>query len=337
MRTPIIFCDDHLSSFSTTVMAMIDCFSAGILVADYLCDPIDRFPAAGELVLTEQLSLRIGGCAANTALDLARLGANVGIVGCVGDDPFGQFVIDTLSAQNIDTEHIRRIVQTSTSGTLIVNVQGEDRRFIHAIGANAALKASDISSELIRQAKVFYLGGYLLMPGLAADELADLFRTARTAGVKTVLDVVLPDDRNYWADLEPLLAETDVFLPNEDEAAALTGLQDPIQQAERFLQAGAQTAVITCGDSGTVLFSHDVRVKSGVYSVPFVGGTGAGDAFTAGDIAGMLRGEDPSGCLHWGSALGASCVRGVGATETVFGEEEAEAFIAGAELPIEEF
>ena len=76
---------------------------------------------------------------------------------------------------------------------------------------------------------------------------------------------------------------------------------------------------------------------SRVYSVPFVGGTGAGDAFTAGYIAGILRGEDPSGCLQWGSALGASCVRGVGATETVFGEEEAEAFIAGNVLPIEKY
>jgi hypothetical protein len=67
----------------------IDCFSAGILVADHLCAPIDHLPAAGELVLTDDLPLQIGGCAANTAIDLARLGVRVGILGCVGQDPSG--------------------------------------------------------------------------------------------------------------------------------------------------------------------------------------------------------------------------------------------------------
>jgi sugar/nucleoside kinase (ribokinase family) len=313
-------------------MSSVDCFCAGILVADHLCAPIDHLPTAGELVLADALPLQIGGCAANTAIDLARLDVNVSILGCVGQDPFGQFIIETLDGHGIATRHIRRVAEAGTSGTLIVNVKGQDRRFIHAIGANAALRAADIPVELVTQARVFYVGGYLLMPGLVQDELAALFRAARAAGVQTVLDVVMPDQRDHWPDIVGLLAETDVFLPNQDEAAALTGSSDPLRQAERFLEAGAKTAVITCGEHGTVLATDKLRIKAETYKVPFVGGTGAGDAFTAGYIAGLLAGEDARGCLRWGSALGASAVRGVGATETVFTRAEAEQFMAGQEL-----
>jgi sugar/nucleoside kinase (ribokinase family) len=315
----------------------VDCLSVGLLVADHLCAPIPRLPKSGELVLTDHLLLNIGGCASNAAMDLARLGVNVGIVGCVGRDVFGRFVIETLERQGIDTSTIRQLAGIGTSGTLIVNVAGEDRRFIHTIGANAHVTAEDIPLDQVRQARVLYLGGYLLMPGLRADALATLFREARAAGVSTVLDIVLPGAGDHWRQLEPVLSETDVFLPNNDEAAIITGLDDPCRQAEQFLAAGAKTVVITCGGAGTILASDGVRVKADVYPVSYVGATGAGDAFDAGYIAGMLAGGDPLRCLEWGSALGASCVRSIGATESVFTRDEAEDFMRRHKLRIEKW
>lgn len=313
----------------------IDCFCAGILVADHLCTPIAQLPEAGQLVLAESLPLQIGGCAANTAIDLARLHVRTSVLGCVGDDVFGQFVCATLQQHGIATDRIRIVPGVQTSGTLIINVQGQDRRFIHAVGANAHLRAEDIAPPWVAAARVFYVGGYLLMPGLDPCAVRDLFGQARAAGTKTVLDVVLPGPGDHWPALEPVLAETDVFLPNDDEAAALTGLHDPWEQAQRFVDAGARVAVITCGQRGTYLVSRDVRLRAATYDVPFVGGTGAGDAFDAGFIAGLLAGEDLAGCLRWGSALGASCVRGVGATETVFNRDEALAFMQAHRLAIE--
>ena len=182
----------------------IDCLSAGILVADHLCAPISHLPRSGELVISDRLPLAIGGCAANVAIDLTRVGVQTGVAGCVGRDPFGQFIIDTLAAHGIDTAAIRRMEGVETSGTLIVNVVGEDRRFIHCPGANAVLQAADIPLEWIRRAKVFYVGGYLLMPALERpDGLAALFREARRAGVITVLDVVVPGAGDHWDKLAP--------------------------------------------------------------------------------------------------------------------------------------
>jgi sugar/nucleoside kinase (ribokinase family) len=313
----------------------IDCLSVGILVADHLCDPIDHAPAAGELVLCDRLPLSIGGCASNVAIDLARLQARVAVVGCVGQDAFGRFILDTLAADGIDTRDIRQLPDAETSGSLIINVRGEDRRFIHSAGANARLRVADIPLDRVRQAKVLYVGGYLLMPALESESLADLFRQARAAGVKTVLDIVLPGPGDHWPKLASLLRETDVFLPNQDEAIALTDQHDPLVQAERFAAAGAAAVVITCGASGSVVVSGQSRLRVGSFPVDYQGGTGAGDAFDAGFITGLLLGEDLAGCVRWGSAIGASCVRSISATDGVFTRQEAEQFMRDHPLPIE--
>ncbi|MGH7135923.1 MAG: carbohydrate kinase family protein [Pirellulales bacterium] len=312
----------------------LDCLSFGLLVADHLCAPITHCPKPGELVLSDRLSLNIGGCASNAAIDLARVGIQVGVVGCVGNDPFGRFVIETLEGATVDTQSIRLLDGVGTSGTLIINVAGEDRRFVHTIGANGRLSAADIPLNRLRECRVLYVGGYLLMPSVQARPLADLFRQARAWGVITLVDVVVPGPGDYWPHLEPLLPETDIFLPNNDEGELLTGETDPRRQAERFRSAGARTVVITCGGRGTVLASEDVRLVAGAYPTDYIGATGAGDAFDAGYIAGLLQGGDPRRCLEWGSALGASCVRSISATESVFDRQQAEDFIVRHRLPM---
>lgn len=315
----------------------IDCLCAGILFADVACAPVARVPEAGELVPTERMQLGLGGCASNTGLDLAKIGYRVGVSGCVGDDFFGQFILKALANDRIDTGGIHQIAGSGSACTMIINIQGEDRRFISTPAACTRFIVDHIPSDWVRQAKVFYVGGYYMMPGLETDKMVDLFRTARAAGTKTVLDVVLYGEDNYLDRLGPILRETDVFMPNDHESALITGLDDPLRQAQRFLEAGAGTVVITQGEKGSLLMSHKVRLQAGVYPIEFVGGAGSGDAFDAGYIAGLLRDQDPAGCLRWGSALGASCVRSIGTTESIFSLEEAEAFMREHKLDIEEF
>ncbi len=312
----------------------LECLSIGLLVADHLCTPIPRLPKPGELLFCDELPLSVGGCAANVALDLARLGVDVGLVGCVGRDPFGRYLVETLTTSGVDTSGVTALENVGTAASLIINVTGEDRRFIHAIGANAHLTTEYVPIDRVRAAKVVYVGGYLLMPNLNAHgELTKLFREARQSGAITVLDVVLGPGE-FWPRLAELLAETDAFLPNEDEAAAITGLSDPLAQAKRFRAAGAKTVVITCGGAGTLLVSDRGTWRAGVYPTKFVGATGAGDAFDAGYITGLLLGEDELGCLRWGSALGASCVRSISATDSVFTRQEALHFMQQNALTI---
>ena len=312
-----------------------DCVCAGIIVADHVCEPVPRMPRPGELVLTPRMDLTTGGNATNVATDLARLGRNVELVGVVGRDVFGEFVQKTLTDAGVSCTHLRHSPAHATSGTFVINCEGEDRRFIHAIGASAAFTGKELTDEIITAGRVLYLGGYCLCEELTPAQVARVFQTARNAGVPTVLDVVLADPQTAWDRLRPVLPFTDVFLPNSDEAAAITGLTDPVAQAERFHKAGAKTVVVTCGEAGAVLVSETARLQAGAYSIDYIDGTGSGDAFSAGFIHGLLADADWETCLRWGSGLGASCVRAAGASTGVFTAKELAEFHESHPLQIE--
>src|SRR5262249_44761009 len=152
--------------------------------------------------LADRLLLTIGGCAANVAVDLVKLGVNAAVVGRVGDDSFGRIVADMLRERQVDVFAVQVKPNGDTSPTPIVNVAGEDRRFIHTFGANADFRASDIPADRLARCRVLYMGGYLLMGGVQQEELAAVFAAARRAGVKTVLDVVTPGPGDYLSRLD---------------------------------------------------------------------------------------------------------------------------------------
>ena len=308
---------------------------AGIIVADHVCTPIDHVPAAGELVMADGMLLTIGGCAANAAVDLAKMDVHTAIVGRVGGDAFGQIVTAFLQTARVSTEHVLVSPTAATSQTLIVNVQGEDRRFIHTFGANAEFSAGDIPLALLGSCKILYVGGYLLMPGLKEEDLIPVFAMARAKGVKTVVDVAIPKPGDYRQRLEKLLPHVDVFLPNNHEGELLTGEKDPLRQAEALHHLGAKTVVVTMGSAGSILVQDGLRFRAGVYRVAFVDGSGGGDAFDAGFIYGLLHQLSPEDCLRVASALGASCVRAVGTTPGVFTLAECDRFLAGQVLDIQ--
>jgi sugar/nucleoside kinase (ribokinase family) len=316
-------------------MSEAEVLCAGIVVADHVSTPIDHVPAAGELVMADRLLLTIGGCAANAAVDLVKMGVRAAVVGRVGGDIFGRIVAEMLRESGVDDSALKVSPNADTSQTLIVNVAGQDRRFIHTFGANAEFNAADLPLERITRCKVLYLGGYLLMPNMKQEELLPVFTAARRAGVKTVLDVAVPGKADYLTRLEKLLPQVDVFLPNNHEAEIITGERDPLRQAECFHRLGAKTTVITLGGEGAILVQEGLRLRSGVYSVPFVDATGGGDAFDAGFIYGLLNNLDAEGCVRVASALGASCVRAIGTTPGVFTRAECDAFLKENTLRIE--
>jgi sugar/nucleoside kinase (ribokinase family) len=316
---------------ATRTTSALDCLCLGIAVADHICVPIARMPNAGELVVCDRLDTAVGGCAANVALDLAKLGTKVALAARIGPDLFGRFLSERLNSAGVRTELLVETADRETSGTLVINVRGEDRRFIHSFGANAEFDGSEITDEAIRSARVLYVGGYFAMPKLRAEAVAKLFRQAREAGTRTVLDVVLPRPGDYWPELDIVLPWTDVFLPNQDEARLLTGCEDPVDQARRLRTLGAETVVITCGGEGAVVIGPDDSFRVGAFPVDYVDGTGSGDAFDAGYIYGLLQDANPRDCALYGSALGGSCVRQSGATAGVFTREELVAYLGGAQ------
>lgn len=300
----------------------------GILVADLFVPPLERLPAAGEIVATDDFLVQPGGCAANSAIALAKLGVRATVAGCVGDDIFGDFVEGDLRSRGIDTGAVRHAAGYGTSKTVIVPVVGEDRRFVHTFGANAAVTAADIPQEALATAEVVSVGGYLVLPSLRQDELAERFRQARGHGATVVLDVIAPANRSLSLDdVGELLPLVDYFLPNDDEARALTGDADPRRQAEMFLDRGAGAVVITMGERGA--FAHNGRQAFAVPAppVPVVEPSGAGDAFDAGLIVAILQGWDFARAVRFASVIGGSACTALGCSAGVFTREQADRFL----------
>ena len=208
--------------------------------------------------------------------------------GRVGDDLFGAQLEAELASHGVDTALVARATATAPRRRWLIPVAGEDRRFIHTFGANAALAADDVASAALEAAAAVYVGGYLVSL-LDQDQLADRFRSrgpaARrscwtwsrrpAAAVARRRRVLLPDRH---------------FLPNEDEARALTGERDPYRQAGRFLDAGARVVVIKMGARGAS--SANAAEAFEVPAPHRRGGRALGSrrAFAAGLIVGILEG-----------------------------------------------
>ena len=292
-------------------------------------------PKAGELIAVDQLYLATGGGVSNTSMALGRLGVPVSASARIGDDAFGRFIVETLQSGGVGTDYIQVDPERETSQTLIVNVQGEDRRFIHTLGANRGYEAADMDEALSAPPKVLHIGYFLILPKLNGAELAKRLARVQQAGGHTILDVVTPGEGDYITPLRQVLPYTDVFVPNTDEAGLILGEHDPIRQARAFRDMGARRVVVTMGDRGLVSLSDDNEVRMGAFPVTFVDGTGGGDSFNAGYIVGLLEGRSEIDCLTLASAVGASCVREVGATTGVFRRGEVDEFLARHEIPFD--
>ena len=312
----------------------LDCLCAGIVVADSVCQPLAKMPPPGTLARTERVEFTIGGCAANVAVDMAKLGLSVGVSGRVGDDVFGREVRDRLVAASVECSGLVLSPTAPTSSTFVLNVRGEDRRFIHCVGANAEYDGRQVTAETTRAAKVLYVGGFGLLEALTPESVVRMFRLAREANVTTILDVVLPETGSLAGWIEAVAPWTDYFFPNNDEAERLCGETDPVRQARHFRDLGVREVVITCGSRGSLLLGPNGQLELGIYPVEAMDATGTGDAFVSGFVFGLLRGASTAECLRLGTAMGASCVRSMGATTGVFSARELLAYVETHLLPV---
>lgn len=314
-------------------MAEVGC--AGILVADTFCGPMPQLPREGQLLAIDSMPSKAGGCAANVAIDLSKQGIAVDVVGCLGSDPSAKILLTGLEEHGVGCGHIAYTGELPTSKTVILLVEGEDRRYIHVFGANKAFTVGHIDRDWVSGLKVFYLGGLCAMPAIQPDELRDLLAFCRKNGIITVVDVVVPQDFSGTDALKALLPHIDYFLPNDDEAQLITGQADPLDQLRTLNSYGANAVIITQGTSGAVAAQGGEFWKTEAYPVQAVDPSGAGDAYAAGVITGILRGWEMPEILRYAAALGGSATLAVGTTDSVITDRQAEEFVASNAMSVD--
>ncbi len=300
----------------------------GDLVADIFASPVGRLPEPGEQVLTEKIAVFPGGNALNTAIALRRLGDQVAIAGSIGDDALGDLLLGSIRELGLDVTGVYREPEETTASTFILRAEGEDRRFVHALGVAAGFTGNHISTDLIPSDGVVLVGGYLKLGAWDDEILAEFLTSAQKKNCRVVLNVCLAKGSG----VDPkrclkLLEHVDVFVVNEDEARVITEETSLVRQAHVIRESGARVAVITRGSRGLLADDGHSTIEMGVFRVPLVDPSGCGDCFNAGLVAALVRGWELPRVLEFASAVGALGATALGCTNGVPVFAEVERFL----------
>jgi sugar/nucleoside kinase (ribokinase family) len=303
----------------------------GILVADVYGRPVDEWPERGRLSVVDEMGIGLGGCAANTGQCLIKLGVDTAIMGKVGNDGFGRFCTDTLQSAGAGTSGIVVDSAPGTSASMVMIDSEGERTFLHYPGMNGRLRLDEIDFGVMTDCRIFHCAGALVMGDFDGEPMAECLRRAKEAGVTTALDTVYNDRSGWMSTLEPCLRQCDIFLPSLAEAQKLTGAQQPEVVAEKLLTYGPRIVGIKMGEHGSYVRTADQELRPPAYKVDVLDGTGAGDAFVAGFLRGMLEDWDLERTAKFGNAVGGLCTSGIGTTAGVRDFPGTLAFLAEQE------
>jgi sugar/nucleoside kinase (ribokinase family) len=298
----------------------------------------------GQMLETGPATLSTGGAASNTGLVLHKLGIATRLMGKIGDDLVGRAIRQIVSSYGANLADDMIVDEAAQSSyTIIVNLPGVDRIFLHYPGPNDTFSAGDIRYDLVAGARLFHFGYPTLMRLMFEEngaQLVEIFRRVKQMGVTTSLDVSLPDPTSpaghadWGAILEAVMPYADIFMPNLAEALfLLRGQAADVAQVTppllsdlsgELLALGARIVGLKLGERGLYLRTarqaavealgaarpSDLAAWAGkelwapCFKVDVVGTTGAGDATIAGFLAALLRDMGPEEALTAAVAVG---------------------------------
>ncbi len=276
----------------------------GQIVADMVARPVDALPIPGQAVRVDDLQVVAGGCAANTASVLSKLGVTTSLVGMVGCDALADMIITQLSALRVDVSGVVRSQYIPTSSVMVLVSSSGERSFLYREGGNEMLSLDMIPSSALRKAKIVHVGGAMKLFSL---DLAQLLMMARDVGCVTSLDTDWDISGRWETVLRPALPHIDYLMTNEDEGGMLTGRRSAIDIGRHLLEWGPRVVVVKRGSLGAVVVTGETELECATFKVPVKDTTCAGDAFVAGFLCGVSHGWDIRETLVLANAVGALC------------------------------
>jgi len=282
-----------------------------------------RLPKGGETLIGQSFTTVSGGKGANQAVAAARLGAQVSMIGCVGNDAYGEALRGALLAEQIDCQAVSTV--DGSSGVALIVVDDSSQNTIVIVpGANGELTAEAIDrfDSEIQAADVLIC--QLEVPDASVGHA---LKRGRDLG-KTVILNPAPASRPLPSDW---YASIDYLIPNESEASALSGLSvDSLDTAQaaatRLIALGAGKVIITLGAQGS-LFADGQRFEH--FPAPVVKAvdtTAAGDTFVGGFAAALAAGQDEVQAIRFGQVAAALSVTRAGAQPSIPALSDVQAF-----------
>lgn len=284
----------------------------GELNVDLILNQIQAFPQLGKEIIADGMNLCLGSSSAIMAANSAALGVDTTFCGVVGEDYFGDFILDELERKSVSCRHITRLRNQKTGCTLILNY-GQDRANVTYQGAMNALTINDVPFEEPAVYQHLHVSSLFLQKGILND-IEQLFIKARAAGMTTSLDMQW-DPAEQWAfDYARCLPFVDVFMPNESELMALTRT-DSISNAIEKIRPYLNTLALKMGKKGSIGIRGKQHLTMPAFEVShFVDAIGAGDSFNAGFIRKYMAGAALEDCLREGNLMGALNTMSAGGT-----------------------
>lgn len=302
----------------------------GAAIVDIPLSPVSPDVFAAHSTPLQRIAMGLGGDAANEALVLARLGHAPALISVVGRDAPGDYVCRALSDAGVDVSAvaIRDGLDTGIN-VVLVRPDGERSFVTSRSGSLRQLSLSDILTALdapsLAGARVACLASLFVSSALTIDDTAVLFDALRARGLILCADTTRPKRGETLKEAGAALSRLDYFLPNLDEAAALTGQKSPDAMADALLDCGVRRVALKLGGEGCLLKSASERhLIPAVPGVRCVDTTGAGDTFAGAFIAAILEGRSFADCGRFANAAASLCVETVGATEGVWTRRDAE-------------
>ncbi len=291
----------------------------GQLVADIVVRPVESLPPAGRTRPVEDMELFSGGCAANTAAVLAKLGADARLAALIGRDALGDAALADQAAAGVDISAVTRCGDLRTSAAIVVVDGAGQRSFYYRAGSCEKMANRHVPDEAVRTVRLVHVGGAMKMLDL---DLAELMERAKSYGCATSLDTDWDIYGNWLRKLEAALPKIDYLITNEEEAAELAGRKDPAQAARALLARGPKVVAVKRGEKGALVATGEGVAEFPAFRVEVRDTTCAGDAFAAGFLVGVGSGRPLEEAMRLANAAGALCTtalshRGITSLEAV--------------------
>lgn len=274
---------------------------------------VDTMPKGGQTLIGSNFKEVPGGKGANQAVAMARLGANVSMIGKVGDDSFGQTMINALNNDNVDTKYIN--IENGATGVALITVdKNAENSIVVAPGANYKVDKSYIDKNIdgIENSDIVVV--QLETP---LETIKYALKKAKELNKYTILNpapaVKLEDE---------LIANVDLLTPNETELEIISGVEinseeDILKAAKVMIEKGVKELIVTLGSKGSLYINKERSMFKKAYKVEAVDTTAAGDSYTGALSVAFANGKDIEEAMDFASKVGALSVMKEGAQSSL--------------------
>jgi len=303
-------------------MRQVDIVGLGEIVLDWVTE-IPHFPKPDEKIDALSENYFPGGVTANYLVATARLGGKSGFIGAVGDDSYGDYLIEDFTKEGVDTTYIKKIVDKKTPVNFIFVAKGEKTIIQSPHMQTTKIEGKDLNEAYIANSKLLHT---TIIHQKVTEKAIEI---AKKNNVKISIDLESQIALRGWDNLKKVLLNADILLPNKEGAKTITNSNNPEKAAAILVKKGIPIVIITLGSNGVLITTKEFQKRIPTYTINnIVDTTGAGDTFSgAFSLAYWIKGWDLEKSCKYANAAASLKIQKLGARSGMPNETELKEFL----------